>query len=406
MTRTRRAILIESGHIAVAPTLDGASQDLKNWVEYLQTPLGGCWDVGKEIVQMSHPSLEDLETELMKLSGCDYAFITFSGHGGHNVTTSEDFIFLNNSEIITIDRIVRIVTPIVDKAVFIVDACRDNKNPPANFKYSDYREQAKSLLENVKIPHVDCNRKVLLEGNFLKSYSSPKSTNIGAFQNKWWEMLGPKPNGVFLLQSCSQNETTAEGLDGVQQFGLFSRSMLDAAYKKTFSDELSVNDAFEFAKGQVLFNAKETQNPEISSPCPYPFAVKIGMHKTFRDFYNESVFNDTPQKNFYDGKQILLEFQTYKPIPGTKKSYRIDKECSFTHVQKHAHVYAKPNGKGKELYAVNLDGSGHDGSKHTMEPYEIEFFKNLGFTIPDNGVIECRTYLSAISKDELFILLS
>ena len=238
MTRTRRAILIESGHIAVAPTLDGASQDLKNWVEYLQTPLGGCWDVGKEIVQMSHPSLEDLETELMKLSGCEYAFITFSGHGGHNVTTSEDFIFLNNSEIITINRIVHLIALVVDKAVFIVDACRDKKNPPASFKYSDYREQAKSLLENVQIPQVDYNRKILLENDFLKSYSSPKPTNIGAFQNKWWEILDSQSKGVFLLQSCSQNETTAEGLDSVQQFGLFSRSMLDAAYKKSFSDEL------------------------------------------------------------------------------------------------------------------------------------------------------------------------
>ncbi|GAB6057107.1 hypothetical protein JCM31598_02240 [Desulfonatronum parangueonense] len=49
-------------------------------------------------------------------------------------------------------------------------------------------------------------------------------------------------------------------------------------------------------------------------------------------------------------------------IPGTKNSYRVDPENITTRTIKHSHVYAKPKGEGKFIYAVNIDGSGHDGS--------------------------------------------
>ena len=184
--------------------------------------------------------------------------------------------------------------------------------------------------------------------------------------------------------------------------------MLDAAIDESVGYPLYVNGAFDYAKDRMkkyFIGAMEPQRPQICNPFHHPFAVNVGLHKSFRDFYNESEFEANPHKNFYDGKQILLEYQEYKPITGTRKSYRIDKASSFTQVQKHAHVFAKPNGEGKELYAVNLDGTGHDGSKYQMEPYEIKFFKDLGFKIPDNGLIECRTFLLSTSKDELFILL-
>lgn len=86
---------------------------------------------------------------------------------------------------------------------------------------------------------------------------------------------------------------------------------------------------------------------------------------------------------------IALEHQTYKLIPGTRNSYRVDPQNTNTTTQRHVHVYAKPNGAGNQLYSVNLDGSGHDGSSGTLIPVgHAEYFRSIGFTIPDNLALE------------------
>lgn len=86
---------------------------------------------------------------------------------------------------------------------------------------------------------------------------------------------------------------------------------------------------------------------------------------------------------------LALEHQTYKSIPGTRNSLRIDPQNTSTLTQRHAHVYAKPNGGGKQLYSVNLDGSGHDGSSGTViSASHAEHLRGLGFVIPDNLILE------------------
>ncbi len=57
--------------------------------------------------------------------------------------------------------------------------------------------------------------------------------------------------------------------------------------------------------------------------------------------------------------------------------------------QRHAHVYARPNGGGEQIYSVNLDGSGHDGSSGTVIPKNhADHLRGLGFTIPGNLTLE------------------
>lgn len=86
---------------------------------------------------------------------------------------------------------------------------------------------------------------------------------------------------------------------------------------------------------------------------------------------------------------FALEHHTYKTIPGTRNSLRVDSENTNTMTQRHVHVYAKPNGGGKQLYSVNLDGSGHDGSSGKVIPAShADHLRNLGFTIPDNLALE------------------
>ena len=86
---------------------------------------------------------------------------------------------------------------------------------------------------------------------------------------------------------------------------------------------------------------------------------------------------------------LALEHKTYKTIPKTRCSYRQDSQNTNTKTQKHLHVYAKENGKGNQLYAVNIDGSGHDGSSGVVIPSShAEHFRAGGYDIPDSLTLE------------------
>lgn len=106
-------------------------------------------------------------------------------------------------------------------------------------------------------------------------------------------------------------------------------------------------------------------------------------------------------------KQIdLFEHETYKNIPGIKNSYREDPANTNTMTQKHAHVYAKPKGKGGQLYSVNIDGSGHDGSSGIEIPKtHATFFRDKGYDIDVNNILE-STELSILDPNvfELIIV--
>ena len=101
---------------------------------------------------------------------------------------------------------------------------------------------------------------------------------------------------------------------------------------------------------------------------------------------------------------LVLEHNVYNLISGTKNSYREDSPNTNTHTLKHAHVYAKPKGKGQQLYSVNTDGSGHDGSSGTVIPQKhANFFINKGYKIKGNLVLESIS--DNLNEYEFFALL-
>lgn len=103
---------------------------------------------------------------------------------------------------------------------------------------------------------------------------------------------------------------------------------------------------------------------------------------------------------------LTLEHITYKDIPGTNNSVRHDKAKTNTKTQNHAHVFAKRNGNGKELFSVNMDGTGHDGSSGTtISSRQAEYLRNAGYTIPDNLTLESLTYESISESDFEFLVL-
>ena len=108
---------------------------------------------------------------------------------------------------------------------------------------------------------------------------------------------------------------------------------------------------------------------------------------SFKEFYAELFAEENERK-------LLLEYECYRLIPGTNNSYRQDKLDTSTKAQKHSHVYAKPHGNGKELYAVNYDGRGHDGSRGKTIPKDhADYFRSKGYDIPASNILKEITIL-------------
>lgn len=73
-----------------------------------------------------------------------------------------------------------------------------------------------------------------------------------------------------------------------------------------------------------------------------------------------------------------------RPIPGIKKfGFRVDIPFGEQRPgnQKHMHIYIKE----KEIFAINADGTSHDGYHGVQIPTKIiPFLKSKGITIPKN----------------------
>ena len=114
------------------------------------------------------------------------------------------------------------------------------------------------------------------------------------------------------------------------------------------------------------------------------------------------VFESEEQTTFLE-QDLILEWEQYNKIPKTNLTYRYDTGNTNTKTIDHIHVYAKNN----QLYAINIDGTPHDGSKAKLSNKEVKFLKSIGFTPPLNGLLEwitldsSKTY-TAINIELLF----
>jgi hypothetical protein len=107
--------------------------------------------------------------------------------------------------------------------------------------------------------------------------------------------------------------------------------------------------------------------------------------KTFKEFLKES--NDKDRA--FRAAVLLFEHEIYKLIPGTRNPFRTDPGNTNTATMRHSHVYAKPKGQGKQLYSVNVDGSGHDGSSGVAIPAcHAAYVRSQGYTIRDTDILE------------------
>src|SRR5689334_6128643 len=108
--------------------------------------------------------------------------------------------------------------------------------------------------------------------------------------------------------------------------------------------------------------------------------------KTFLQFIAEIEEHGTGDTVLQEITQ-LFEQKVYKTIPGTKDTYREDPANTNTLTMRHSHTYA---GTSKnQLYAVNVDGSGHDGSSGQKIPDKhADFYRTKGYAINPNNILE------------------
>jgi len=108
------------------------------------------------------------------------------------------------------------------------------------------------------------------------------------------------------------------------------------------------------------------------------------LNGSYKEYFVETiVFEDKDEKPFLE-QELILEWEQYKKIPKTNLTYRYDTGNTNTKTKDHIHVFAKNN----QLYAINIDGSAHDGSTAKLGSKEIKFLKSIGFTPPKDGILE------------------
>lgn len=122
------------------------------------------------------------------------------------------------------------------------------------------------------------------------------------------------------------------------------------------------------------------------------FLIDAKIKECTANLLEEKEIHSLVVENSYQsilGSQLLLEWEKYKGIPRTNLTYRYDRGMGIPGSQDHIHVYL---GKTKnQVYAINIDGTPHDGSKAKLGKKEIDFLKDIGFTPPKDGLLEWMT---------------
>lgn len=58
----------------------GVIKDAKNYLRHLSSPTGGLW-AEDEIIQLTMPTIKEVQQAAKQFRSVDYAMIVFSGHG-------------------------------------------------------------------------------------------------------------------------------------------------------------------------------------------------------------------------------------------------------------------------------------------------------------------------------------
>lgn len=434
----RKAILVYPKDNGFLSPLKGPKNDINNWKEYLNSPLGGSWsDSEIEILNISnsaelhHYLAEEIQEEY------EYIFFAFSGHGGFDTTTDEhqspmslspmgDFIYCSSYSSLYLSEICELLKSITKKALIFVDCCRSKvPNAPRFYDYtttiqgndllSPFQQEKHEILqlsESVQRKKIKLDEfKILLEGSTHKNLLlESKKINFEDAKKKWWDRM-PQGEGITIIHSCSQDEFAYEcEIDG-QVVGLFSYLYINTSCELELKDCLTFDEAFDASESKPnefiqSSGRSEKQNPQNDNKgLNFPFAVCPQKMEGFLEKMDEDCFQKI-ERNIFTYNSAKALFENFQMIPGTNQSYVIHKMDTLSNTIKYAHVYAKPKGKGGQLYSIRVDGKGHDGSSgYKMPRKHQEHFRKLGFTVPEKGILECRLHNLNIEDFSLEIMI-
>ena len=157
--------------------------------------------------------------------------------------------------------------------------------------------------------------------------------------------------------------------------------------------QLAVRELSEFSK-EIDFDLGELKNFKYY-PTFKQFLVEKKLDEILDnligieivDYKIDSIVYDEDGIEVFQKNELLLEWEQYKKIPKISLTYRFDTENTNTITKDHIHVLKGNN----QLYAINKDGTPHDGSKARLWKKEFKFLKSIGFTPPKDGILEWIT---------------
>lgn len=255
----RIALLISSGNLNVPGYrhLPGTAMDVKNWRNYLMSPLGGTWIDNDEIRCFYEPNLGTIRSFLHTYKD-DYVLMLFSGHGGEESTgrggVRERIVCLNGNELSVP---ARDICP-VNFGTAIFDCCRTFDE--------DMVAMEKFGLAN--------NRATALDESQMSYFATLRSRNL---RNAFQGALECAPRGVVQMCACDSNQAAQERHDRNINGGVYSTLLLKAAqqWRRTTSvNSVCYTDMAHRFAADVIHRYAAKQTPQYLSPdIRHPFAV-------------------------------------------------------------------------------------------------------------------------------------
>lgn len=240
----RHALIISNpGELGTENYCEGVNIDVKNYIYFLKSPLGGTW-YDSEIAHLDRPSKENVNNAIKNISSCDYTFIVFCGHGYFSESKESTILELRENEVMdSLD-----LRKGSSKRTIILDCCRKIEK--------DY----------------------ITETAIIAKFAETRAQLGPSECRKYYEkQLEKCPSGIVVGYACLKNETAG---DSQSKGGYYSYSLLKSAidWHKTNNIDLSRNwEAFSIVAAHnasislVSRLSGGTQNPEIEKPKSQPY---------------------------------------------------------------------------------------------------------------------------------------
>jgi hypothetical protein len=245
MSISRRALLISNaGEIGAENYCKGVFRDIANYTRLFTSPQGGWWQTS-EIVILDRPTVSQVKREMDTLTGYDYSFIGFAGHGWYSKPDAAEVLVLRKGEELSSLELRKSG----GKRTIILDCCREIHNESA----LSPEERSRMLLS--------------------KSAAARRVPNPQLCRDKFDLDVSKSSRSLVVMHSSTPPEKSGddERLGGYYTFGVHSTADAWAEKQsedgwKSSADALSVVGAHEGAAASTRRRSGDRQNPTIEKP--------------------------------------------------------------------------------------------------------------------------------------------